>query len=244
MRFIILCGGLGTRLGVTTIAVNKHLLPIGDSPMVSHAVSLAYSAGFNSTLIVTDAASVSQFARLTETESKPYHSIRTYFAIQSKPLGIADAIRRAREYCDSGPVVVMLGDNRFDAKSRSQILNTMVRLVGDFGCHIWCVRHQNPERYGVLELNQNNEIKGIYEKPKTAVGNMVITGLYAFDSRVWEIIDGLVPSLRGELEVTDIIKCYLPNVNYEVLEGEWSDLGHSIQSYLIHAAEECSVERS
>lgn len=236
MKAVVLCGGLGTRLGAVTAVVNKHLLPVGTRPMIAHAIEMAHLIGFRDVLLVTNPQSIGQFASLFELNEYPFNAMRGYFTSQAKPIGIANAIQCSQEYCNSGPVLVILGDNIYDITCLDQIIDDAQNLKGNFGCHIWCAKCDDPREYGVLELNDKQEIINIHEKPEHPTSNLATTGIYAFDSEIWGIIKNLKPSARNEYEVTDAIKSYLPNVTYHVLKGDWADLGKSVVDYFRHAS--------
>lgn len=228
---MILSGGLGTRLGAVTAVVNKHLLPVNDKPMIAHPIEIAHLIGYRDVLLIANPSSIGQFAQLFELDCYPFNCVRGYFTSQAKPIGIANAIACSREYCNDGSVLVLLGDNLYDKISMTQIIDDVRKLKGDFGCHIWCVECQDPRDYGVLKFDKNGGLIDIIEKPANPPSTIAVTGIYAFDRNIWQIIENLKPSARGEYEVTDTIKAYLPNVTYHMLDGKWVDLGKSIPDY-------------
>ncbi len=246
-------GGLGTRLGTLTSAINKSLLPLDDLPIISHLLRFAQQVS-ESVLITTTLGQVDNFARVAVNDpSVKEHNV--YYNIQEKPIGIADALKYAKKFCDGGPVLVLLGDNLHSPSDYANILNVckdvdeqsktisnklMSVLINTklFGSHIWVTSREDANNYGVLEIDETGMPCRIVEKPIKPLSKLVITGIYLFDSRVWSILDALNPSGRGEYEITDVLNHYLSigdlNVNY--LEGDWYDIGQSIDSYwdIIH----------
>jgi glucose-1-phosphate thymidylyltransferase len=203
MRGVVLAGGRGTRLGDTTRVVNKHLLPVYDRPMIYHPIATLRSMGVTDILIVTGGEQVGGFAQLLG-------SGFTY-RVQEQPDGIAGALALAEGYVD-GLFPVVLGDNYFSAPF------TMPRRSA-----IYTSRTNRPEAFGIYDPRAGR----IVEKPKDPVSDLAVTGLYVFDGRVFDVIRTLVPSPRGELEITDVNNWYLQHGLMDVHEtpGVWSDMG-------------------
>lgn len=239
MRGIILAGGRGTRLGDLTVATNKHLLPVGPRPMITHVIQTMHTVGIDELLIVTSPEYVSAFATLTAQNMPPYNRFSCiYFAAQREPRGIADAIGYGREFCrGSDGVLVLLGDNLIsDTMQIRQGLNDFQYCRKCVGAHIWTYKVDNPSDYGVLQLNENGSIANIVEKPATFISDMAIPGIYLFDNDVWGYITNLQPSPRGEFEVTDLLRQYVNHpkgcrLHWSVLQGMWVDPCRSAESY-------------
>jgi glucose-1-phosphate thymidylyltransferase len=235
MKMTILCGGLGTRLGVTTKVVNKHLLPIGGLPMVAKPLALARLAGLPDALLISNPESIGSFARLAEEDIEPFKAVRCYFTSQQAPLGIANAIGCARHYCQDGPVAVCLGDNWFTDEDMKFIASRIAGFEKDqWGCEFWVKEVPDPSDYGVLELSPDGQPIAVIEKPAMPPSPYAVIGVYLFDSQVWDVISNLSPSKRGEYEVTDLITWYLQRgeAKYHKLIGDWYDLGRSLDNYL------------
>lgn len=234
MKSVILAGGLGTRLGTLTSAINKSLLPLDDSPIISHLIRFAQSITGN-VLLTTTLGQVDNFARVVVNDPQ-IDEKKAYYNIQEKPIGIADALKYARGFCENGTVLVMLGDNLYSQSDYLQIAE-VIKCIDNrhqsFGAHVWVTAREDAHNYGVLELDSQGRPCRIIEKPTDSTSNLVITGIYLFDKRVWSILESLQPSRRGEYEITDVLNQYLEldslNVNY--LKDEWYDIGQSIESY-------------
>lgn len=235
MKFIVLCGGLGSRLGVTTKVINKHLLPIGDLPMVAKPLGIAAEAGLTDALVISDCDSIGRFSRLAQEDVYPFNNLRCYFTTQSAPLGIANAIGCAKEFCHSGPVAVCLGDNWFSTYDVRRITERINAFKS--GCEFWVKEVSDPRDYGVLELDEKGLASSVLEKPQNPPTNLAVVGMYLFDGRVWDIIKHLQPSARGEYEVADIINWYIKRgeARHRIIDGEWFDLGRSLASYFASA---------
>lgn len=220
-----------------TSVVNKHLLPIGNQPMIAHPLSIVVRAHFNDTLLVTNPSALGQFSSLFMLDEPPFNQIRPYFTSQSGPLGIANAIKCGREYCRFGPVFVLLGDNRYSDEDIESMVDVATMDTNGFGCHIWCAQRDDPRDYGVLKF-EDGKLVDIVEKPAEPPSTTAVTGVYAFDSKVWDFMDKIRPSLRGEYEVTDLIRCYIKHdkVHIHMLEGDWVDLGRSVPAYFKEAS--------
>lgn len=232
MKMTILCGGLGTRLGVTTKVVNKHLLPVAGLPMVAKPLALAKLAGLPDALLISNPESIGSFARLAEEDIEPFQTVRCYFTSQKAPLGIANAIGCAKHYCHSGPIAVCLGDNWFADDDMEFIASRISQFTS--GCEFWVKEVPDPSDYGVLELSASGQPVAVIEKPEVPPSPFAVIGMYLFDSQVWDVIANLMPSKRGEYEVTDLITWYLRRgeAKCHKLTGAWYDLGRSLDNYL------------
>jgi glucose-1-phosphate thymidylyltransferase len=219
---VILAGGTGSRLHPLTKVTNKHLLPVGDKPMIYYPIETLVDAGVKELLIVLGGESVGDFVRLLGDGSDFGLSI-LYYAHQAKADGIAGALRLARRFVADDPFIVMLGDNITDRSIRP-FVEKFAAATGDARVILKQVDH--PERFGVAEV-KNGEIVRIVEKPKEHIGDLAVTGIYMYPSDVFEIIAGLKPSARGEFEVTDINNAYLERgrLRHDVFDGLWTDAG-------------------
>lgn len=217
MRGVILAGGRGTRLGDTTRVANKHLLPVYDQPMIYRPIATLRAMGVDDILIVTGGECIGGFAELLGSDFT--------YRVQERPDGIAGALARAEGYVD-GLFPVILGDNYFSASTTMPGRPTL-----------YTARADRPEAFGVYD-----EATGqIVEKPKDPIGDTVVTGLYVYDQRVFDVIRGLEPSARGELEITDVNNWYLHQGGMSLREmpGMWSDMGtpDSLLRAALHAKE-------
>jgi glucose-1-phosphate thymidylyltransferase len=230
MKLIILSGGSGTRLGSLTTAVNKHLLPVGTEPMIAYSAKAGKFMGFDSALYVTSASALTPMATLLTND---YNDPQPYFTIQNAPSGIAHAISLGQDYCNNGPVTVILGDNVFQGVDLEDF--KVAKRAFNGGCTIWAKSVENPTDYGVYD----RETSRIVEKPKDPPSSLAIVGIYMFDESVWDKIRKLEPSARGELEVAELINMYMVNGNCHLrhLKGAWEDLGRSSREYLRISAE-------
>ena len=217
MKGIILAGGTGTRLGVLTKVVNKHLLPIYDRPMIMFPLQTLISMGIESIMVVTDRGRTGDFMNLLG--SGRDYGVRFTFGLQDKAAGIADAISVARDFANEDPITVILGDNIF------LDLNKQLQYKTNFA-KIFLKRVSDPERFGVAHL-EKGEVVDILEKPKTFISDLAVTGLYQYPPDVFDLIDSLSPSERNELEVTELNKLFLRQrrLQYEIVETEWIDAG-------------------
>ena len=203
MRGVILAGGRGTRLGDTTRVTNKHLLPVYDRPMIYQPIDTLRAMGCDDILIVTGGENVGGFAQLLG-------SGFTY-RVQDRPDGIAGALAQAEGYVD-GLFPVILGDNYFSAPFAMPDRPSIYTAPTD-----------RPEAFGIYDPSTAR----ITEKPKDSPSFLAVTGLYVYDDRVWDVIRGLTPSARGELEITDVNNWYLQHGLMDVhrIDGVWSDMG-------------------
>jgi glucose-1-phosphate thymidylyltransferase len=222
MKGVVLAGGLGTRLLPLTKFTNKHLLPVYDRPMVYYPIHMLVDAGIRDVLLVTGGNSAGDFLRLLG-NGQEFGLEHINYTYQEGEGGIADALRLARFFAGDDLVAVVLGDNL--------IQNSIAKQVTDFqnqggGAKILLKEVEDPQRFGVAELD-NGRISSIEEKPSNPKSNYAVTGIYMYDSRVFEIIETLKPSDRGELEITDVNNEYIRTgeMTYDVLEGWWTDAG-------------------
>jgi glucose-1-phosphate thymidylyltransferase len=232
MKGVILAGGTGSRLDPLTRITNKHLLPIGDRPMVSYAIEALVRAGLTELMLVTGGTHAGEFFRLLGNGHE--HGIdRLLYAYQEKPGGIAEALGLAERFVDGDRVCVMLADN---------VLGHSFRASADAfgqqeqGARILLARESDPEHLrhlGVPELDREGRVARIVEKPAEPPSEYAVTGIYFYDGSVWEVLPTLKPSGRGELEITDVNNWFVEQgtMEYDVLDGFWGDAGESIDAY-------------
>lgn len=222
MKGVILAGGLGKRLEPLTCITNKHLLPVYDKPMIYYPIRTLVDAGIKDILIVTGGNHAGEFLRLlgNGAEFGLKHINYTY---QKGEGGIAEALGLAEHFADNGKLVVILGDNIIEEPIK--------KYVDDFikqpkGAKILLKEVDDPERFGVAEVEGDRIIR-IEEKPTKPKSRYAVTGIYMYDSRVFDIIHNLKPSDRGELEITDVNNDYIERdeMSFSIVDGFWSDCG-------------------
>jgi len=204
---IILAGGSGTRLYPITIAISKQLVPVYDKPMIYYPLSTLMLAGIDEILIITTAKDQAQFKALLEDGSQ--WGISISYAIQEQPNGLAEALTIGEEFLAGSPCALILGDNIFYARDFSNVLkraNDRQQGATVFGYHV-----ADPERYGIVEFDKDLKVISVEEKPEKPKSNYALTGLYFYDQRAVEYAKSLSPSVRGELEITDLNRVYLDN---------------------------------
>lgn len=200
---IVLAGGAGSRLHPITLASSKQLLPVYDKPMIYYPVSTLMLGGIRDILIISTQKDLPRFKELLGDGTKL--GITFSYTMQAEPKGIAEAFLLGEDFSGSSPVCLILGDNLFYGDMRF-LRNALSRKNGAtiFGYPV-----QNPQRYGVVEFNEDGKVISIEEKPRKPKSKFAIPGLYCYDNRVIEISKSLKPSSRGELEITDVNKVYL-----------------------------------
>jgi len=203
MKGILLAGGAGTRLYPITIPISKQIIPVYDKPMIYYPLSTLIASGIKDILLITTSKDLPLFKSLLS-QGKQWGCNISY-AIQKSPNGIAEAFLIGKDFIGDDNVALILGDNIFYFPALNSVIQSFKNHVG---ASIFAYHVSNPSRYGVVELNQNNQIISIEEKPKKPKSNYAIPGFYFFDNNVVKYAQELRPSSRGELEITDLILKY------------------------------------
>jgi len=222
MKGIILAGGLGSRLYPLTHATNKHLLPVYDKPMVFYPIRTLVQAGITEVIIVTGGPHAGDFIRVLK-NGKELGLKHLEYAFQENEGGIAQALSLCEDFADGGPIAVILGDNTTDAD-----ISDAVQGFGE-GAMVFLRQVPDPQRFGVpvFAPHDPRRIIAIEEKPAQPKSNYAVTGLYLYDHRVFDFIRSIVPSARGELEITDVNNAYIAvdQLHWAELKGFWTDAG-------------------
>lgn len=222
MKGVVLAGGTGSRLFPLTKITNKHLLPVYDKPMIYYPIQTLVDAGIKDILVVTGGKNAGDFLRLLA-NGKEFGLTHIDYRYQEGEGGIADALNLAHHFADGGKLCVILGDNIIEGSIRGAVDAFRAQ---DHGAKILLKEVQDAERFGVAELD-GDRVVNIEEKPKRPKSNYAVTGIYMYDGTVFDKCDTLVPSGRGELEITDVNNAYIKEdaMTFAYLEGWWTDAG-------------------
>lgn len=222
MKGIILAGGLGKRLYPLTRVSNKHLLPVYNKPMIYYPIQTLVDAGIKDILVVTGGNHAGEFLRLLG-DGHEFGLKHINYTYQEGEGGIAEALGLAEHFADNEKIVVILGDNIIEKNIKNAVENFDKQ---PYGAKIMIKKVSDPERFGVVEF-KNKEIVRIEEKPKRPKSDYAVTGIYMYDSSVFDIIKKLKPSRRGEFEITDVNNEYVKKgeLTYGILKGWWTDSG-------------------
>lgn len=231
MKGVVLAGGLGTRLRPLTSVTNKHLLPVYNQPMIYYPIQTLVNAGITDIMVVTGGSSAGDFLRLLG-NGKAFGLKHLNYAYQEGEGGIADALSLVEHFAAEEPVCVVLGDNIIEGNILSAV--NAYRAQGR-GAKIILKKVPDPQRFGVPRLDGNNVVS-IDEKPAVPQSDYAVIGIYMYDGEVYDIIRQLIPSGRGELEITDVNNAYIARnqMTWEELDGWWTDAG-TFES-LLHAS--------
>jgi glucose-1-phosphate thymidylyltransferase len=222
MKGVVLAGGTGSRLFPLTKITNKHLLPIYDKPMIYYPIQTLVDAGIHDILIVTGGKNAGDFLRLLA-NGKQFGLSHIDYTYQEGEGGIADALALSEHFADGQKICVVLGDNIVETSIRAAVNSFCAQKAG---ARILLKEVQDASRFGVAEI-EGDKIVGIEEKPKHPKSNYAVTGIYMYDASVFEKVRMLVPSSRGELEITDVNNAYIRegSMEFSWLEGWWTDAG-------------------
>ena len=202
---IVLAGGLGSRLYPVTFSVSKQLLPVYDKPMIYYPLSVLMLADIQDIMLISTPQDISRFELLLGDGSQ--WGIKIQYQVQEKPHGIAEAFLLAESFIQGCSSALILGDNIFYGHDFYNLL--LPAMQKEVGATIFAYHVQDPERYGVVEFNNQNKVMSLEEKPLNPKSNFAVTGLYFYDDKVVEHVKTIKPSKRGELEITDLNQCYL-----------------------------------
>jgi len=225
MKGIILAGGKGTRLHPITLSISKQLLPVYNKPMIYYPLSMLMLAGIREILVISTPEDLPLFKNLLKTGDQ--WGLSFSYAEQDKPRGLADAFRIGRTFIGEDRVCLVLGDNIFYGQGLPQILRELAQRTS--GASVLAYPVRDPERYGVVEFDEDGKAISLEEKPVKPKSNYAVPGIYFYDNRVIQISHELKPSERGELEITDVNRIYMENHELYVQElgrgVAWLDAG-------------------
>jgi glucose-1-phosphate thymidylyltransferase len=224
MKGIVLAGGTGSRLWPLTISVSKQLLPVYDKPLIHYPISILMLAGIREILIITTPRDRQTFQQLLGDGSS--YGVSFSYEVQDKPEGLAQALVIGESFIGSAKIALILGDNIFYGASLGTQLRTLRQVEG---AHVFAYKVRDPERYGVIEFDSTGKVTSLVEKPTKAKSPYAVPGLYFYDNSAIEIAKSIKPSVRGEIEITDVNLAYLKQgkLSVSILDRgtAWLDTG-------------------
>jgi glucose-1-phosphate thymidylyltransferase len=232
VKGVLLAGGTGSRLFPLTRITNKHLLPIGDRPMISYGIEALVKAGVTELMVVTGGTHAGEFLRLLS-NGREFGLDLLVYGYQDRAGGIAEALGLAQHFAGGEPVCVMLADNIFERSIAASVERFSEQASG---ARVLLAEVDDPrhlQHLGVPELDGQGRVVRIIEKPSDPPSNYCVTGVYFYDATVFDVIPTLEPSGRGELEITDVNNHFIDAgmMQYDVIAGFWGDAGESIEAY-------------
>jgi glucose-1-phosphate thymidylyltransferase len=229
MKGVVLAGGLGTRLSPLTKITNKHLLPVFDRPMIYYPIQMLVDAGIDEIMIVTGGNSAGDFLRLIGNGNE-FGLPHMHYTYQEGEGGIAEALGLAADFVDNDKVVVVLGDNILEKGIRAGV-QAFARQ--EHGARIYLKQVEHPWEYGIATIEGERVVR-IVEKPIDPPTDLAVIGVYMYPPDVFDIVQTLEPSARGELEITDVNNAYIERgeMAYDLLDGWWLDAGENHEALL------------
>lgn len=232
---IILAGGSGTRLYPVTLAISKQLLPVYDKPMVYYPLSTLMLGGIRDILIISTPEDTPKFQSFLGNGSQ--WGLNFQYKVQPSPDGLAQSFLLGEKFIGNDPSALILGDNIFYGHDLQKLLQSADQL--EEGATVFAYHVHDPERYGVAEFDDNNQVIALEEKPTKPKSNFAVTGLYYYDGQAVDLVKSLKPSPRGELEITDLNKLYLTQkkLNVEIMDRGYAWLDTGTHNSLLDAAQ-------
>jgi glucose-1-phosphate thymidylyltransferase len=229
MKGIILAGGTGSRLFPLTKVTNKHLLPVYNKPMIYYPINTLVEAGIKEIMIVSGKGHAGHFLELLGSGNE--FGVKFSYGIQEEADGIAHALKICKDFAENDKIIVILGDNILEDNIKKSVENFKKQKEG---AKVFLKKVKNPKSFGIAQEIRNKKIITIEEKPKNPKTNLATIGVYMYNNSVWDIINTLKPSKRGELEITDVNNFYAKEstLTFEILKGWWGDCGESFDSLL------------